>query len=264
MIGLRSLVFNVAYYANLIVLMILGLPTILFGRHAVFALARVWAASSLWLLEAICGLRLEVQGLENIPQGGYIIAAKHQSVLETFALVLHAPDFAYVLKKELIFVPFFGWYLLAAEQIAIDRSAGRNAIAVVSVRAGKVLRSGRQVFIFPEGTRRPPGRRRIQIRGRQALRRHRFAVPAGRAQHRALLGRRGFLRRPGVAVIEYLPAIAPGLKRDDFLAQLPGDHRNGMRTPLCRGADAQFFAGPVAAAPRTRRPRPRPPLSVAG
>ena len=160
MIGLRSLVFNVAYYANLIVLMILGLPTILFGRHAVFALARVWAASSLWLLEAICGLRLEFRGLENIPQGGYIIAAKHQSVLETFALVLHAPDFAYVLKKELIFVPFFGWYLLAAEQIAIDRSAGRNAIAVVSVRAGKVLRSGRQVFIFPEGTRRPPGRRR--------------------------------------------------------------------------------------------------------
>ncbi len=221
MIGLRSLVFNVAYYANLIVLMILGLPTILFGRHAVFALARVWAASSLWLLEAICGLRLEFRGLENIPQGGYIIAAKHQSVLETFALVLHAPDFAYVLKKELIFVPFFGWYLLAAEQIAIDRSAGRNAIAVVSVRAGKVLRSGRQVFIFPEGTRRPPGAPAQYKFGVAKLYEDTGSPCLPVALNTGLYwGRRGFLRRPGVAVIEYLPAIAPGLKRDDFLAQL--------------------------------------------
>ncbi len=202
MIGLRSLVFNVAYYANLIVLMILGLPTILFGRHAVFALARVWAASSLWLLEAICGLRLEFRGLENIPQGGYIIAAKHQSVLETFALVLHAPDFAYVLKKELIFVPFFGWYLLAAEQIAIDRSAGRNAIAVVSVRAGKVLRSGRQVFIFPEGTRRPPGAPAQYKFGVAKLYEDTGSPCLPVALNTGLYwGRRGFLRRPGVALI---------------------------------------------------------------
>jgi 1-acyl-sn-glycerol-3-phosphate acyltransferase len=159
MLVLRSLIFNIVYYANLISLMILGLPTILFGRHAVFALARLWAASSLWLLKTICGLRLEFRGLENIPQGGYIIAAKHQSVLETFSLVLRAPDFAYVLKQELIYVPFFGWYLLGAEQIAIDRSAGRNALSVVSARAGKVLKAGRQVFIFPKGRAGRPARR---------------------------------------------------------------------------------------------------------
>jgi len=221
MVRSRSFVFNIVYYANLIILMILGLPTILFGRHAVFALARIWAASSLWLLEAICGLRLEFRGLENIPQGGYIIAAKHQSVLETFALVLHAPDFAYVLKRELIFVPFFGWYLLAAEQIAINRSAGRNAIAVVSARAGKVLRSGRQVFIFPEGTRRPPGAPPQYKFGVAKLYEDTRAPCLPVALNTGLYwGRRGFLRRPGVAVIEYLPVIAPGLKRDDFLAKL--------------------------------------------
>src|SRR6202042_3822419 len=106
----RSLIFNIIYYANLIVLMVLGLPMILRGRHGVFTVARLWGASSLWLMDKICGLRLEFRGLENIPQGGYIIASKHQSVLETFALLLHAPDFAYVLKRELTYITIFGWY----------------------------------------------------------------------------------------------------------------------------------------------------------
>jgi 1-acyl-sn-glycerol-3-phosphate acyltransferase len=221
MIVLRSLIFNIVYYANLIILMILGLPTILVGRHAVFALARLWAASSLWLLETICGLRLEFRGLENIPQGGYIIAAKHQSVLETFSLVLHAPDFAYVLKQELIYVPFFGWYLLGAEQIAIDRSAGRNALSVVSARAGKVLKSGRQVFIFPEGTRRPPGAPPNYKYGVAKLYEDTQSPCLPVALNTGLFwGRRGFLRRPGVAVIEYLPVIAPGLGKDAFLPTL--------------------------------------------
>lgn len=221
MTALRSLVFNVLYYANLIVLMILGLPTILFGRHAVFALARLWAASSLWLLNAICRLRLEFRGLENIPPGGYIIAAKHQSVLETFALVLHAPDFAYVLKRELTYLPFFGWYLIAAEQIGIDRSSGRSAINLVSARAGKVLRLGRQVFIFPEGTRRPPGAPPQYKFGVAKLYEDSGAPCLPVALDTGLYwGRRGFLRRPGVAVIEYLPLIAPGLTRDEFMASL--------------------------------------------
>ena len=221
MISLRSLVFNILYYANLIILMILGLPTILIGRHAIFALARLWGASSLWMLEKICGLRLEFRGLENIPQGGYIIASKHQSVLETFALLLHAPDFAYVLKRELKYVPIFGWYLIGAEQIAINRSAGRSAISVISARAGEVLRSGRQVFIFPEGTRRPPGAPAQYKFGVAKLYEDTGAPCLPVALNTGLFwGRRGFLRHPGVAVIEYLPAIAPGLDRDAFLATL--------------------------------------------
>ena len=160
MIALRSLLFNILFYANLIVLMILGLPSVFLGRHAVFFMARSWGASSLWLLRMICGLTIEFRGLEHIPRGGYIIAAKHQSFLETFALLRHAPDFAYVLKRELTYIPFFGWYLIGAEQIGIDRGSGRNALAQLSRRAGAVLRAGRQIFIFPEGTRRPPGRPR--------------------------------------------------------------------------------------------------------
>jgi 1-acyl-sn-glycerol-3-phosphate acyltransferase len=221
MLILRSLVFNVVFYVNLIILMIFGLPVLLAGRHGVFALARMWGASSLWLLEKICGLKVEFRGLENIPQGGYIIAAKHQSILETFALLLHAPDFASVLKRELTLIPFFGWYLIGGEQIAIDRSAGRSAVSIVSESAGAVLRSGRQVFIFPEGTRRPAGAPAQYKFGVAKLYEDAGAPCLPVALNTGLFwGRRGFRRRPGVAVIEYLAPIAPGLERRTFMDKL--------------------------------------------
>jgi 1-acyl-sn-glycerol-3-phosphate acyltransferase len=221
MLTLRSLLFNVLFYVNLVVLMILGLPTILFGRHAIFALARVWSVSSLWLLKRICGLTVEFRGLENVPRGGYVIASKHQSMLETFSLLLHAPDFAYVLKRELTYIPFFGWYLIGAQQIAIDRAAGRSALSVLSERAGAVLKSGRQIFIFPEGTRRIPGAPPQYKFGVAKLYADTGAPCLPVAVNTGLFwGRRGFSRRPGVAVIEYLPAIAPGLQMDSFMATL--------------------------------------------
>jgi 1-acyl-sn-glycerol-3-phosphate acyltransferase len=221
MLTLRSLLFNIIFYVNLILLMVFGLPVLLAGRHGVFALARVWGVTSLWLLEKICGLKVKFRGVENIPQGGYIIASKHQSILETFALLLHAPDFAYVLKRELTLIPFFGWYLIGSEQIAIDRSAGRSAVSIVSDRAGAVLRSGRQVFIFPEGTRRLPGAPAQYKSGVSKLYEDTGAPCLPVALNTGLFwGRRGFSRRPGVAVIEYLPPIAPGLERDVFIAKL--------------------------------------------
>jgi 1-acyl-sn-glycerol-3-phosphate acyltransferase len=220
-IKLRSLAFNLAFYVNLVALMILGLPSILIGRHGVFFMARLWGSTSVWLLEAICGLRVEYRGLENIPEGGYILAAKHESFLETFALLKHAPDFAIVLKRQLVFIPIFGLYLVGARQIAIDRARGHAALAQIIAQARGVLAAGRQVFIFPEGTRRPPG----------APPRYKFGVAALYTETGVpclpvaintglFWGRRGFARRPGVAVIEYLPPIPPGLDRDAFAERL--------------------------------------------
>ncbi len=220
-IKLRSLAFNLAFYVNLIVLMILGLPMILGGRHGVFFMARLWGSTSVWLLEKLCGLRVEYRGLENIPKGGYILAAKHESFLETFALLKYAPDFAIVLKRQLVFVPLFGLYLVGARQIAIDRARGRSALAQIIAQAGEVLRDGRQVFIFPEGTRRPPGAPPRYKFGTAALYAATGAPCLPVAVNTGLFwGRRGFSRRPGVAVIEYLPPIAPGLGRDVFAAHL--------------------------------------------
>ena len=189
MTALRSFAFNVAFYVNLIVLMIVGLPLILFGRHGVFFMARLWSGSSLWLLEKICGLRVEFRGVENIPQGGYILAAKHQSFLETFALLGHAPDFAIIFKRQLAWIPLFGLYLVGARQIAIDRSRGHAALSQIIAQARDVLGAGRQIMIYPEGTRRPPGAPPRYKYGVAAIyAEQQRALRAGRAQHRPLLG----------------------------------------------------------------------------
>ncbi|MGO9770845.1 MAG: lysophospholipid acyltransferase family protein [Roseiarcus sp.] len=250
MIALRSLAFNLAFYVNLIVLMILGLPLIfLRGRHGVFFMARLWGSTSVWLLEKICRLRVEYRGLENIPEGGYILAAKHQSFLETFALLKYAPDFAIVFKRELIFMPLFGLYLVRGRQIAIDRARGHSALNQIIAQARGVLRAGRQVFIFPEGTRRPAG----------APPRYKFGVAALYAETGApclpvaldtglFWGRRGFARRPGVAVIEYLPPILPGLERDAFAERLQATLETACRRLYAEAIAADPSLAPVLAA----------------
>jgi 1-acyl-sn-glycerol-3-phosphate acyltransferase len=221
MLATRSLLFNALFYLNLVVLMVVGLPTMLFGRRAIFALARLWGAISVWLLEAICGLRLEYRGIENIPPGALLIAAKHQSFLETFALLKYAPDFAIILKRQLTYVPLFGLYLIISQQIAIDRGRGRQALNQISAAAKSVFAAGRQVFIYPEGTRRLPGAPPLYKHGAAVLYVATEVPCLPVAVNTGLFWRRrGFLRRPGVAVIEYLPIIPPGLDRTAFSKRL--------------------------------------------
>ena len=218
MLALRSLVFNIAFYAALIVLMIAGSPAFLMTRFAVFALARAWGRISLWLLDKICGLKVEFRGLENIPQGGFVIAPKHQSIWETFALLPYFPDFSFVLKRELAWIPLFGWYVRKGEQIAIDRSKGASSLAQVTQRTRELVAEGRQVFLFPEGTRLPPGAR-PQYKFGVA---HVCCQTGARCLPVALNSglfwpRRSFLRRPGVIVVEFLPVIEPGHDKQAFL-----------------------------------------------
>ena len=259
MTALRSLAFNIAFYLNTIVLMIIGLPLVLFGRHGVFFMARLWSASSLWLLDKLCGLRVEFRGVENVPRGGYILAAKHQSFLETFALLLHAHDFAIIFKRQLAWIPLFGLYLIGGRQIAIDRSHGRAALTQIVAKAREVLGDGRQIMIYPEGTRRPPG----------APPRYKYGVAAiyagnhrpmrsGRAQHRPLLGPANSTRRPGVAVIEYLPPIPPGLGRDAFAERLENAIEETCARINAEAVAADPRLAPVLAAGQATLDEPRP------
>lgn len=221
MLAFRSLIFNIAFYMLLIVLLILGIPAFFMTRFAVFRLARIWGAGSLWLLHRICGLKVEFRGLENIPQGGFVIAPKHQSIWETFALVQHFNDFSFVLKRELGWIPLFGWYTVKGEQIAIDRSRGASSLSQVTERTRECVGQGRQVFIFPEGTRRPAG----------AAPQYKFGVAHVCCETGALClpvalnsglfwARRSFLRRPGTVIVEFLPVITPGKDKQAFLDQL--------------------------------------------
>ena len=172
MIFLRSLLFNIAFYLCTAVFAIGGLPTMIFGRKAILELARAWARASLRLLDAICGVKVEFRGVENIERQGCIIASKHQSALETLALVTQVKDFTYILKHELIFIPLFGQYLLRSDQIAINRANRSAAMSRLITLAGKAIAEGRAIFIFPEGTRRPAGATAaLQERRQPSLRR---------------------------------------------------------------------------------------------
>jgi 1-acyl-sn-glycerol-3-phosphate acyltransferase len=256
MIFVRSALFNFLFYANLIFLMIIGLPTLLFGRHAVFMLARLWSRSSLFLLQAICGLSAEFRGLENIPRGACIVAPKHQSFWETFALVPYMEDFSYVLKRELTYIPVFGWYLLRAEQIAIDRANVRTALRELAVRARTLFAEGRKLFIFPEGTRRAPGAPPAYKAG-VAYVYDKTGVPCLPVALNAGLfwPRRRFLRFPGTIVVEFLPPIAPGMERDAFLRELEQRIESATARLIAEAARNQ----PASAAIASSEPSPRPP-----
>lgn len=216
-IVIRSTLFNIAFYINILVLMVGGLPSVLLGPRAATFMARTWARTSLWLLEKICGTRTEFRGLDLIPPGGVIIAPKHQSSYETFALVAHLPDFAYVYKRELNWIPLFGWYLWGVDQIAINRSLGSTALAQVTNGAAAFLKRGRAVIIFPEGTRRPVGAPPQYKHGVTHLYATLGAPVTPVALNTGLFWpRRSFLRKPGTAVIEFMPAIQPGLSKEEF------------------------------------------------
>lgn len=221
MLYLRSAIFNVLFFVNLFGLMVVGLPALAMNRHAVFAIARAWARSSLWLLRVICNIRVEFRGSENIPTGGFLIAPKHQSVWETFALCLFFPDFSFILKRELTWIPFFGWYLWRAEQVAINRASGSAALNEAAQRSREILQQGRQVFIFPEGTRRPAGAPPAYKFGVAHIYSQTGVPCLPVALNSGLFWpRRSFLKRPGTVLVEFLPPISAGLDRSEFFKLL--------------------------------------------
>lgn len=221
MLILRSLLFNLLFYAALILLMSAGLPLLVFGTARVKWLASLWGHQSLWLLRVVCGTRIEVRGAEHIPSGACIVAPKHQSVWEVFALTTVFPDFTFVLKRELTWIPLFGWYLVRSGQIAVDRSKGRAALAQAARKGKAVLAGGHQLLLFPEGTRRPPGAPPDYKPG-VAFIYAQNAVPCVPVALNSGLfwPRRRFIRRPGTIVVDILPPIAPGLRAAEFLPLL--------------------------------------------
>ena len=157
MILLRSLLFNLLFYLNLVLHLLIALPTLAMTPRAVVGVAKMWGRTNLWLLRHVCDLRVEWRGLEKIPPGGLIVAAKHQSAWETFALLTILADPVFILKRELMWIPMFGWCLYRGGMIPVDRGAGRSALIAMTKRARTAIAEGHQIIIFPEGTRRPAG-----------------------------------------------------------------------------------------------------------
>ena len=217
----RSILFNVLFYANLIVHMIVALPSLVLPYPLLHAFLNSYARTSLWLLRVVCNIGVEWRGLEKLPDGACIIACKHQSYWETLALYVVLDDPTYIIKRELMWIPVFGWYARKAGLIAIDRSAGLAALARMSARALQALKASRQVIIFPEGTRRVPGAEPsyrsgiAQLYGKAGVPCVPVALNSG-----LFWPRRSFLRFPGTVLVEVLDPIAPGLDRKAFSARL--------------------------------------------
>jgi 1-acyl-sn-glycerol-3-phosphate acyltransferase len=223
MILVRSIVFNLLFYSYLALLVIFGLPCLFLGRHAVQGLGRTWGRGALWLLDKVCGIKVEFRGLDQPISGPFLIAAKHQSTLETFALTLAVTDFGVILKRELTWIPLFGWYLKRAGMIAVDRRRRSTALTQAAEGARRCLADGRQVVIFPEGTRRPVGAPPLYKSGVALIYSVGGTACIPVATNTGLFWpRRSFLRPPGTVVIEFLPPIPPGLDRKTFLALLQG------------------------------------------
>jgi 1-acyl-sn-glycerol-3-phosphate acyltransferase len=218
----RSIIFNALFYVNLIAHLIVALPTFALPYPCLRVFVRSYAMTSLWLLRVVCGTKVEWRGAEKIPKGACIVACKHQSLWETFSLYAILTDPVFVLKRELMWIPLFGWYMWKAGLIPIDRTAGIAALARMTGRARKALAAGdRQIVVFPEGTRRAPGAAPdykpgiVYLYGKAGAPCVPIALNSG-----VYWPRRSLLRLPGTIVAEILDPIAPGLDKNTFFTRL--------------------------------------------
>jgi 1-acyl-sn-glycerol-3-phosphate acyltransferase len=224
MIAFRSLLFNVGFYLWTLVIGLYGVPLLLAPSRYVMEFGRLWASGALGLLAWTVGLRHEIRGIENLPQGAAIIALKHQSSWDTIILPVIFRHPAIVIKHELAWLPIYGWYAVRAGGIPVDRGAGASALKHMLARARRATAEDRPIAIFPEGTRTAVGARLPYHPGVAALYTQLniplvpVAVNSG-----VFWSRRSFLKRPGRIVLEILPAIPPGRPRRKVMVELEGE-----------------------------------------
>lgn len=215
---LRSLLFNLAFVAWTVVTALTFLPLLALPRGATVWLSRNWAGGIVWLLRHIVGLDYEVRGRENVPDRPVLFAYKHQSAWETIAFLVIVPDFAAILKRELLAIPLVGLYIRKLRMVPIDRGGAGVALRRMMVRVRKRIAEGRSVMVAPEGTRIAPGEHGPYLPGVAALYRDLGVPVVPVALNSGLFwGRRSFHKRPGVVTVEFLPVIEPGLDRRVFL-----------------------------------------------
>lgn len=217
----RAVIFNIAFYAWTGLIGTIGLPFLLGPRRMAMRFGRFWSQGVLSLLRAIVGLDHRVLGRNHIPAGGCIVAMKHQSAWDAISLPVVLDDPAPVVKKELLLVPIYGWYMARAGAIAIDRKAGATALRTMLGAARQAAAERRPIVIYPQGTRVAPGTTAPYQPGVYGLYQALSlpVVPAAVNSGR-FWGRRSFWKWPGCITLEFLEPIPPGWPRRRLMAEL--------------------------------------------
>jgi 1-acyl-sn-glycerol-3-phosphate acyltransferase len=224
MIWLRSMLFNLAFFSATAAIALVLLPLAVAPRRWLIRPLRGWAGVIIWLLRVICGIRLQVTGAEHLPRGTGLIAAKHQSAFDTVVWLWLLPDMVYVLKQELLHIPLYGWLARKGGMIAVDRAGGASAMRHLLKAGRAAAEAGRQIVIFPEGTRVAPGARAPYQPGILALAAATGLPVVPVATDSGLYwGRRAFRKRPGTITVAILPPLPTGLRRDALLERLAAE-----------------------------------------
>lgn len=221
MTTLRSLIFVAWLYLSMAIFTVGLSPALLMPHGAAVWVIKSWSKFILFGLRWIVGVKVEVRGLEHRPHGAALIAGKHQGMLDVIAPFSFLDDACFIMKKELMVLPFFGWFAWKTKMIAVDRSAHSKALKDM-VRQARVRHAeGRQILIFPEGTRGEIGAAPDYKPGIAALYRDLNSPCWPMATNSGVYWpAHGFRRYPGTIVFEFLPPIPAGLKRAEFMAEL--------------------------------------------
>lgn len=245
--AIRSLIFYVLYLGQTMVLaIVVGTDAVIRGRTGFgWSVAQYWGYSNLFFLRWLTGIRTDVKGAENIPDGPCIIAAKHMSDWDIFAILPPARRPAFIAKKELMDIPFFGWAARSFDTIRIDRSLGGEAIPTMMADARAALERGCRIIIFPEGTRKAPlaphDYRYGIVRMYEEL--DTPVVPV--ALNSGLFwGRNSLILWSGTARLRFLPPIMPGLSADEFRSRLVSSIEEGTNQLILR-AYAEGLSRPI-------------------
>lgn len=253
MLFLRSTVFQILFYGLTFAYMLVLLPILLIPRKWGLWLLPAWGKSCLRLMKLTVGLDVEYRGLENVPDGGYIVASKHQSSWETFALIPLFCDPTFIMKRELRWYPLFGWYIAKFKQVPINRGKRSVALAAMGVAAREAIEEDRQLMIFPEGTRRPVG---VEPKYKHGVV-HLYSqigcpvLPIG-LNSGLYWPRSSWLVYPGKVIVEILPPIEAGLEPEVFRERLMSTIEESSNR-LCDEAVEEGATSPMVAVYRENR-----------
>ncbi len=220
---LRALLMLLSLYVSLILWMTVGFITLILPRWFAMRLARSWGLYFVWLCRVVGGIKVEFRGRQNIPPGPLLVAIKHQSLWETFMLLGVFDDPCFIMKRELAFIPLFGWFIYKMRNVPINRKDGARALIKLTRAAHREIHAdgGRQILVFPEGTRRPPGAEPAYKYGIAKLYEglNVPCLPIG-LNSGCFWPRQSLKMKPGTIVVDILPPIQPGLDRAVFFQRV--------------------------------------------